>query len=428
MTTLPHTVSPVLTDGPPDEVPTPEMVANQDVLTRHFRVSYPRLLSHYVVGPIARRYFRVRLVGFGPDQFPERNNPDRPLILAGNHSGMAFPWDAMVFSSALCQRYDFDPTRIARPLTSPLLSKTRLMNPFLLPNFWRRAGGIDATRLNFQTVMRYTESHVLVYPEGIYGIGKGFNHRYELQRLSTSALWLSLQHRTAIVPFGCINGEYINPTSYSYEPLNRLMRRIGIPFLPLGPLTLLILVQPWIFYFGMPAQLTYVRGASIRPWEMTDKPYEQLTQADIYALRDRIQGQVQADLHQAAARLGQRPYDWRALWRTVRQYRHQAWAYLPFAWPFVFAEFDRRYQRLRAQHGEALEQMDAVAAYADLVREEEGPRPLPWWKATWRAVCRHPGMLWLYVPVLGLIPMAVKGYRWKSGEPAPGVGKPGKIW
>ncbi len=423
-----HPVLTVLADGPPSEVPAPEVAANQDVLTRHFRVSYPRLLSYYVVGPIARLYFRVRLVGFGPEHFPARNNPDRPLILAGNHSGMAFPWDAMVFSSALCERYDFNLAHIARPLTSPLLSKTRLMSPFLLPNFWRRAGGIDATRLNFQTVMRYTESNVLVYPEGIYGIGKGFNHRYELQRLSTSALWLSLQHRTAIVPLACINGEYINPTSYSYEPLNRLVRRIGIPFLPLGPLTLLILVQPWVFYFGMPAQLTYVRGTPIRPWEMTDKPYEALTQADIYALRDRIQAQVQDDLKRAAAQLGQRPYNWRSFWRIARQHRHQLWAYLPFAWPFVFAEFDRRYQRLRAQHGEALEQMDAVAAYADLVREEEGPRPLPWWKATWRAVRRHPHMLWLYVPVLGLVPMAIKGYGGKSDDTTSAIAKKGKIW
>ncbi len=40
----------------------------------------------------------------------------------------------------------------------------------------------------------------MLYPEGVPGIGKGFNRKYQLQRLATSMVRLGLQHGTDIMP------------------------------------------------------------------------------------------------------------------------------------------------------------------------------------------------------------------------------------
>ena len=55
-------------------------------------------------------YFRVRFIDF--DERLERNDPERPLIYASNHSGMAFPWDAMMFGSGFLRLNDFEPLRV----------------------------------------------------------------------------------------------------------------------------------------------------------------------------------------------------------------------------------------------------------------------------------------------------------------------------
>lgn len=65
------------------------MEDNKKILHESFNLRYTRYLLENLIKPISDIWFRAKWVGF--DDFPERNQPDRPLILATNHSGMAFP-------------------------------------------------------------------------------------------------------------------------------------------------------------------------------------------------------------------------------------------------------------------------------------------------------------------------------------------------
>ena len=212
--------------------------ANQSIYTRFFDPGYVESLDRNIFKHIDRHYFRCRFINF--DTFPERNNPDRPLIFAGNHSGMAFPWDAIMFNAGLLRLGGYNLRTSVRTLIAPPLAATRLMNVFLVKNFWRRAGGVAATTLNFETMMQRLESDIMIYPEGVPGIGKGFNNRYQLQRFAGSFIRMSLKYKTDIIPVHTINGEYINPYVFSLEKVNKVMRKIGIPFLPLGLLPLML--------------------------------------------------------------------------------------------------------------------------------------------------------------------------------------------
>jgi len=365
-------------------------VANQHIYYDYFREEFTRTVDENILQLLDRVWFRSELVGF--EDFPRRNNPDRPLIFASNHSGMAFPWDAIV---GLAHLFRYLPRHaslrdLPRPLSAPLLSATALMNPYLVKDFWKKCGCVDATTLNFETMMHYQDHNLMLYPEGVAGIGKGFNHKYELQRLATSMLRLSLQHGTDIMPFYTVNAEYLNPYAYSVGWINCLTKKIGIPFLPLTLLLLLVLLQPWAFYLALPAKLTFVMGARIRPADLTDKKHDELTRAEYEALGEQVRQRMQAGLDAAVAAHGRRPYRWAELWQRIKENRRFFTFLLPFAWPAVFTEFERRYVK-NGERGFKM-RLDQPGAF---------------WKMLWR----NPIVLAYFIPLLGWIPLAIKGYR-----------------
>ena len=371
--------------------PPPALAANQHIYRDYFKEEFTQTLDENILQLLDRVWFRSELVGFG--DYPQRNNPDRPLIFASNHSGMAFPWDAIVSLSHLWRhllaRYG-SLRDLPRPLSAPLLSATALMNPYLVRDFWKKCGSVDATTLNFETMMYYQEHNLMLYPEGVPGIGKGFNHKYELQRLATSMVRLALLHGTDIMPFYTVNAEYLNPYAYTAHWLNRLTRKIGIPFLPLTGLLLLVLVQPWAFYLALPAKLTFVMGTRIRPSDLTDKTPDELTRADYLVLSEEIRRRMQAEMNAAVAAHGQHPYRWRELWQRMKENRRFFPFFLPFAWPALFTEFERRF----VKNGERRFKMRL-------------DRPGAFWLLVWR----NPIVLAYFVPLLGWIPLAIKGYR-----------------
>ena len=262
-------------------------------------------------------FFRPTYIGF--EELPERNDPKTPLIYVGNHSGMAFPWDAIVFGTGLMEMHDFDMQKVFRPLAAPMLSASKLMNPYLLEDIWKRVGAIDATSLNFETMMNQAASNLLLYPEGVPGIGKGFNRKYQLQTFSTSVVRMALKYRTDIVSAFCVNGEYINPYAYSSRRLNLLFNKIGIPFMPIGILTILMIFQPWLFYAAMPAKLTYVRGDRYSIYDWIDKPFEEITMAEFREIRDQLQAKMQQELDTAVKEYGKKPFRPRGVFPNSRE-------------------------------------------------------------------------------------------------------------
>lgn len=375
----------------PKPVTLQDIEENKAIYDEHFRIEMVRQMNKELFFLMEDYYFRPKFIGF--EEMPERNNEEAPVILASNHSGMAFPWDAMVFGCGTYRMYDYDQKKLFRVLTSPMLSQTPAMHPYFMHHAWKMAGGIDATFLNFETMMHYPDGNVLIYPEGVPGIGKGFNRKYQLQRFASSFIRMSLKYKTDILWFSTVNAEYVAPLMYSNKPINKMINKIGVPFLPLGPLTLMLLF-PFAFYLSFPANMHFVKGRRIRPYEWLDKPYEELTQEDIYEIRDKVHALCQDQLNEAVEQYGQKPYQWGSWFKVVwKKFPHNT----PLGWPFLFHEFERQWHK-KGKHGEE------VKIYRG-------------WGSTFLLMFRNPITIFYFIPIVGWFVLVAYGsWKWKRGK------------
>ena len=315
---------------------------NKFIYTEHFLPDYADLIATTLLKRIDRYYFRSEFIGF--EDYPQRNNPERPLIFISNHSGMAFPWDAIIFTAGIYRQANQSFKDAVRVLTSPMLSQSVLMNPFLVNNFWKKVGSVDATFLNFETMMHNNETNLLMYPEGVPGIGKGFHKKYQLQRFSSSFVRMSIKYKTDIIPVATVNGEYINPYNLKSDFINSLSQRIGIPFIPVGLMSLLIPFQPWIFYFGFPAKLTYVLGERIKPYEMVDKEFHEISEHEFRRITDEVKNTMQIHLDRSVRQYGKKHYHVIELVKNWKNDLLRFPYFLPVCWPAIFEEFDKLYR------------------------------------------------------------------------------------
>ncbi len=377
-----------------------EIEANK-VIYDHFDANYVRQINNSMFNIIADAYFRPVFIGF--DEMPERNNPDCPVILASNHSGMSFPWDAMVFGCGIQQRFDYHPDKIFRAIIAPGLSGIPAMHPFYMKGAWKVAGGVDATFLNFETMMQYPTGHLLIYPEGVPGIGKGFNNKYKLQRFATSFIRMSLKHKTDILPYATVNAEYTIPFVYSNAWVNRQCNKIGVPFMSLGILTF-ALVFPFAFYMAFPAKMHFVKGTRMSPYKWIDKPYEELSEAEIHEIRDRVKASMQEDLNRAVEEYGQAPYQVKDLIKTMWKHRRYFPYNLPLFWPFLFHDFDRQWLKEKKY------------------KTQEPIVVKTGWGSILRLLFRNPITIFYFIPILGWFFLVFYGNRkWKKLDE---LGKP----
>lgn len=309
-----------------------------------FDLAISTAFTKQVVNLLNDVYFRTRLIGF--DEWDERNNPDAPLIYVSNHSGMALPWDAVAFVAMLFRRFDYAYDKSLRTLITPFFTRVGLLAIYQVPDILTRSGGVEATFQNFEAAMRLKTGNVLVYPEGLRGIGKGFDRRYELQRVSTSVVRMALKYKTDIVHFASVNGEYIHPFAYRSELLSRIGKRLlGLPFLPLTILLPFILLQPWVFYMAFPANLTFVRKSRIAWRDLSTEAVEDLDDAQVGAIRDRLHARMQRELTEAEETYGRSPFGWSSFWRQLRRHWKSFPLWLPVGWPLLFWEFQRQFTR-----------------------------------------------------------------------------------
>lgn len=312
-----------------------------------FEPAWARSLERAVLRPMNEVWFRARLIG--AERIPARG----PLILASNHSGNAFPYDAIALDSLLWQRDGMRDDAKLRTVYEPALSSVWWMRPFGIDDFWRRGGGVDMTFDNFDRLLTRGD-RVLYFPEGVPGIGKGFNNRYRLRPYRTSFLLLAARHHAPVVPIYSINAEWLHPFGYVIPPLDRLMQRVfGVPFLPL-PLGLAAIILPWIWYLAFPARLVFVVGEPIdvesvlRDEGITS--CESPDRASLHRAANRVRLTMQRALNGYVEAYGNRPYDVRslvpALWRARRQL-HRA---TPFGWPATFLRHERDWHRSPARN------------------------------------------------------------------------------
>ena len=166
------------------------------------------------------RWWRVALRGMA-------NVPaEGPAILIGNHSG-ALPLDAAMLSYALDREDDpQSPRRVARVLYDRFVDGIPA-----IAELYRRGGAVPA-RYEVADALLARGELVVIFPEGIAGVGKLFEDRYRLQRFSTSTARLAWKHRVPVVPFAVVGAEEAHPVIALSEEGGA---PLGAPWLPVTP-------------------------------------------------------------------------------------------------------------------------------------------------------------------------------------------------
>lgn len=192
-----------------------------------------------------RQYFRVEARGL--DNVPG----DGRALLVANHSG-TLPYDGAMVMHAV--RSEHRSHRDVRPLVEDFVFHFPYLGTFI-----NRIGGVRACQENATRLLDADEL-VVVFPEGIKGVGKLYRDRYKLQRFGRGGfVKLALRTRSPIVPVAIIGAEETHPM---LGKVTWLARNLGLPYLPLtptfpwlGPLGLLPLPTKWYMVFGEPIDL-----------------------------------------------------------------------------------------------------------------------------------------------------------------------------
>ena len=197
-----------------------------------------------VIAPLAwvyRHYFRVQTVGI-------ENIPDGRCLVIANHSGQ-LPYDSAMISTAIF--LEREPPRLVRAMVERFTVSTPFVSPFLA-----RCGQILGTPENCRRLLQ-AEDIIQIFPEGVAGLNKTWNKRYQLQRFGQGFMRLAMEQKTPIVPAVVIGAEEQAP---SFANLKNVGKFFGLPAFPLtvAPFCgLLPLPARYRIYFGPPM---YVRG------------------------------------------------------------------------------------------------------------------------------------------------------------------------
>lgn len=189
------------------------------------------------LGFFYRRYFRVK--SFGIENVPARGR----AMLVGNHSG-GIPVDGgMVLASLML---DHEPPRLGHGMVEKFVADV----PFL-SYWWDRVG--QFTGLPEHALGLLERDRVLVvFPEGVRGVGKLAQDGYELERFGTGFLRLALKTRTPVVPFAFVGGVEAMPT---VGHLERVARALRVPYIP---------ITPYLLPLPLPLRCVIVYGAPMR--------------------------------------------------------------------------------------------------------------------------------------------------------------------
>ncbi|MGM0574326.1 MAG: lysophospholipid acyltransferase family protein [Myxococcota bacterium] len=199
--------------------------------------------------PVAKwihdKYFRVEATGV--EHIPSEG---RALVVA-NHSG-TLPYDgAMVVTTV---RINHPGQRRLRALVENFVYHMPYLGKFMA-----RGGAVRACQENAVALLEADEA-VLVFPEGVKGIGKLFRKRYRLQRFGRGgAIRLALKTNAPIIPCSIVGAEESMPL---LGKVSWLARPLGIPYIPLtptmpllGPLGAVPFPTKWFIDFAPPIHL-----------------------------------------------------------------------------------------------------------------------------------------------------------------------------
>jgi 1-acyl-sn-glycerol-3-phosphate acyltransferase len=189
-------------------------------------------------GFLHRHYFRTEVFG-------AENLPKGRVILVSNHSGQ-LPIDGALIGAAMFM--DVEPPRFIRAM----VEKWTQTLPFVSLLF-SRVGQVVGVPENARRLLEQDEA-LLVFPEGVRGITKTYEQRYQLTEFGLGFMRLAMATKSPIVPVAVIGGEeqYI-----SVANLTGVAKALGLPAFPILPQLLipggqLPLPTRYRIYFGEP--------------------------------------------------------------------------------------------------------------------------------------------------------------------------------
>lgn len=184
-----------------------------------------------------RWYFRAEVHGI-------ENVPQGRVLLVSNHAGQVALDGVMIVSAMVL---DADPPRFTRSM----VEKWSATLPFVSVWF-SRVGQIVGSPENARRLLEQEEP-LLVFPEGMRGVTKTFDKRYQLMDFGLGFMRLALETDTPIVPVAVVGAEeqYI-----SVGNMKRLAKLLHLPSLPLMPQLMLGFPLPlptkYHLHFGEP--------------------------------------------------------------------------------------------------------------------------------------------------------------------------------
>ena len=188
------------------------------------------------------KYWRVTTTGL------ENIPADGRALLVANHSGTV-PYDGAMIRAAILNEHP--QRRDARYLVENFVYHMPILGTFMY-----RIGAVRACPENAELLL--SAGHlVIVFPEGVKGIGKYYRHRYKLQRFGRGGfIKLCMKTKSPLIPVGIVGAEEIHPI---IAKSNILAKTIGIPYIPITPtfpfmglLGLIPLPSKWSIHFGKP--------------------------------------------------------------------------------------------------------------------------------------------------------------------------------
>ena len=223
-------------------------------------------------------YFRVD--AYGADNVPEKG----PAILVANHSGTV-PYDATM--SHLAVYNNLRNERAVRFLVDDFI-----FNIPILGKVMEKIGGV---RASFENAMELLEDGhlVMIFPEGIEGIGKLYDERYNVQEFRRAGfVRLAIKMKVPVIPVSIVGAEEIHPLIWKSE---KFAEHFGLPYIPftptfpwLGPLGLVPLPSKW--------KITFNRPISYKKFKPADAKKNSVVLKEAAKVREIISKSLKRDL------------------------------------------------------------------------------------------------------------------------------------
>ena len=141
--------------------------------------------------------------------------------MAANHSGN-IPIDAMMLWNDVLRQTE--PPRVARGIADHFVPAL----PFI-GTLFSRAGMVGGSAGNVRSLLDKGEL-LMIFPEGVPGIIKPWEDRYQLQTFRVGHAQMAIQHSCPIIPIGIVGAEEQLPSLYSSKRLGKAVSRLPIPW------------------------------------------------------------------------------------------------------------------------------------------------------------------------------------------------------